>query len=518
MTETNEFHQEQPLSPEEIIDTLNKLESNLPNLNDVIYEFAKYVAANVNSEMSKDDFADLTGKCIDDLQNGKNSQTGKQIDNVLAKFAPAAYNNLRLYIPVFAEAVFSEFTAPSSRTEISRVNDITANANHVMDLLDDLESDETLETNLKEALAECEQDPNNTTFKRLIRAYNEAKNAGLDMTGVELKVYSLQQNVLSRDLAKRIYHLRENPNSKDFQKLADVIKRLQNAGLEEIYYEYEEDIEEVKALVLRKKISNKIDQNKVKPSRHSLAYIEGQLAQVKKDNVYVDDLEDEVTVLYRNLFTPRIIAALRAAEKTLNQLSVDFLMEQCQEAKRVGVDLTSIEKRIVHVQKGMLRMTAEKHLKDVETEKSFVALISLIQIIKEAKEAGADVIDIEEQIPRYRQEIVYPYIETKLFETQNDLNKPKLEALQNTIEVAKEMGLDVRNFEKQVSPLLDALYDPLIQEQIIITRRQMDKNSFNDLKIAIKRAEIAGANVSKFENDVKKLQRRIEKKGLRLIK
>lgn len=114
---------EQALSMDEPKQKLAKLEELIPDAPDnLLYDFGRYLAGYLNSELVQMGFVLGCGLALYDLQTGVNGFTGRPIQSRLVGYPPMIYALLWTEIPRIAEAVLPAEFAASVKNHIEQTN------------------------------------------------------------------------------------------------------------------------------------------------------------------------------------------------------------------------------------------------------------------------------------------------------------------------------------------------------------------------------------------------------------
>lgn len=98
----------QAISVAEPQQKLRELEKQLPTQQDAIYEFGRFVADRLNTEIHPLGFVMACELAIYDLQNGVDGFSSQPIRSQLVGYPPQTYQGMKMWIPIIAKAAFSE--------------------------------------------------------------------------------------------------------------------------------------------------------------------------------------------------------------------------------------------------------------------------------------------------------------------------------------------------------------------------------------------------------------------------
>jgi len=87
---------------------LANLQQYMPDQDQIIYDFAKFLSQRANDELVPAGFNMMAELAVYDLQNGVDGFTGKPIQGRIAGYPPMMYQALNMYIPQIAEAIFGK--------------------------------------------------------------------------------------------------------------------------------------------------------------------------------------------------------------------------------------------------------------------------------------------------------------------------------------------------------------------------------------------------------------------------
>lgn len=116
----------QALSMDEPKAKLVRLEELIPNAPDnMVYEFGRYLAGYLNSQLVPPGFVMGCDLALHDLHRGVNGFTGEPIRNGLVGYPSAIYALLRAEIPDIADAIFPAEFATAVKDFLKKVTEST---------------------------------------------------------------------------------------------------------------------------------------------------------------------------------------------------------------------------------------------------------------------------------------------------------------------------------------------------------------------------------------------------------
>ncbi|HUW43418.1 MAG TPA: hypothetical protein VMV95_00440 [Bacillota bacterium] len=110
------------ISMEPIKEKLKGLREHMPDQQDVIYDFATYLADRLNPELVPQGFNMAAELALYDLEKGVDGFTGQPIQSRLVGYPSMIYRLLRMQVPQIAEAVCPEDFAQGVRKMYDEVN------------------------------------------------------------------------------------------------------------------------------------------------------------------------------------------------------------------------------------------------------------------------------------------------------------------------------------------------------------------------------------------------------------
>jgi len=110
------------ISTEPIKEKLRNLKEHMPDQQDVIYDFAEYLADRLNPELVPEGFNMAMELALYDLQQGVDGFTGQPIQSRLVGYPAPIYALLRMQVPEIADAVCPEDFAQGVRKMYDEVN------------------------------------------------------------------------------------------------------------------------------------------------------------------------------------------------------------------------------------------------------------------------------------------------------------------------------------------------------------------------------------------------------------
>jgi len=105
------------ISMNEAKDKLRNLSQYMPDQEETIYEFGKYLADRLNPELLPMGFVMACELALYDLQKGVDGFSGQPIRSRLVGYPPMIYALLRMMIDQIAEAIFPEDFANAVKEE-----------------------------------------------------------------------------------------------------------------------------------------------------------------------------------------------------------------------------------------------------------------------------------------------------------------------------------------------------------------------------------------------------------------
>jgi hypothetical protein len=96
---------EKTLSMEPVKAKLKNLREHMPDQEDVVYDFASYLADRLNSELVPEGFYMASQLVLYDLQKGVSGFPSNPIPSSLAGYPPQMYAFLNMYVSQIADAV-----------------------------------------------------------------------------------------------------------------------------------------------------------------------------------------------------------------------------------------------------------------------------------------------------------------------------------------------------------------------------------------------------------------------------
>jgi hypothetical protein len=116
------------LPMEEAKKKLNELEKHMPNTQDTICDFGRFLSPRLNPQLVPEGFILACELAIYDLQKGVDGFTGQPIRSKLVGYPPMIYALLRMNISHIASAIFPDEFATAVKMAIQELNKEAAKA------------------------------------------------------------------------------------------------------------------------------------------------------------------------------------------------------------------------------------------------------------------------------------------------------------------------------------------------------------------------------------------------------
>ncbi len=91
-----------------IEEKLANLEQYMPEQEEIIYEFARFLSTRAHDTLTPQGFDLMAALALHDLQNGKDGSTGKPIQDKLVGYPPQFYTILQMYASQMKEVIFGK--------------------------------------------------------------------------------------------------------------------------------------------------------------------------------------------------------------------------------------------------------------------------------------------------------------------------------------------------------------------------------------------------------------------------
>ena len=247
----------------------------------------------------------------------------------------------------------------------------------------------------------------------------------------------------------------ENLRQSSYDVLVDRVNAAKKAGAD--VSDIEAQMPALLEKVTRQEAESSLADTQENLRKYSYDVLVNRVNAAKEAGADVSDIEAQMPALLEKVTRQEAESKLADTQENLRQSSYDVLVDRVNAAKEAGADVSDIEAQMPELRKKVTRRDVESILNDIERNHSCVVWNDLVKSVNDAKAAGVNVADIEVQMPELRKKVTRRDAESSLADTQENLRKYSYDVLVIRINAAKKAGVDVSDIEAQMPALLEKI-------------------------------------------------------------